>query len=545
MNGGCCRAPGAGSPALASCSLQKMHSCVLSCCLALQHLAVQASLLCIFHLLLLPTLPEEQAQAQATDELLARSLFACGISTVLQTCLGSRLPLVQIPSFEYLVPAMVLSSHLSLSDSTDRNGTAVASACPALRCDVVGSRTSSLREVSGAIVFSGLVQLVLGVSGACGWTARRCGPMVLAPSLSIVGLSAYKEAAFFCSANWGVALLLVLLTVTFSQHLGSCRLPCCVWPFAQGGSAEMSVPTLRTFSVPRLACPCSLRLHPGTAPIHQCLHHLRCPQPPPRPLGLAGAGHGAAALGQQHRPLPLAPDPLPRRGGVAAAHPPGAGGGHCHGHRWQRQLGGLLRAVREAAASPLPAPGRLQPGALHRSAGQPPGRAAGRRGRHGLQHRQRLRQQPHAGRLSPLGASERAGVRGAGHVPQAGRAPHPHPAGGSRRGALRDLRRGRGHGHLLLPVRGHRLGEEHLHRRLHHVHGTAGAAVAQHRSGSPGHRLGASGPPLPLPADGACLLNWLLVLLPGEYGLRHPGGARAAHQPGSTKRRSLPPGREG
>ncbi|KFV81941.1 Solute carrier family 23 member 3, partial [Struthio camelus australis] len=196
-------------------------------------------------------------------ELLARSLFACGISTVLQTCLGSRLPLVQIPSFEYLVPAMVLSSHLSLSDSTDRNGTAVASACPALRCDVVGSRTSSLREVSGAIVFSGLVQLVLGVSGACGWTARRCGPMVLAPSLSIVGLSAYKEAAFFCSANWGVALLLVLLTVTFSQHLGSCRLPCCVWPFAQGGSAETSVPTLRTFSVPRLACPCSLRLHPG------------------------------------------------------------------------------------------------------------------------------------------------------------------------------------------------------------------------------------------------------------------------------------------
>ncbi|XP_068804976.1 solute carrier family 23 member 3 isoform X2 [Struthio camelus] len=148
-------------------------------------------------------------------------------------------------------------------------GTAVASACPALRCDVVGSRTSSLREVSGAIVFSGLVQLVLGVSGACGWTARRCGPMVLAPSLSIVGLSAYKEAAFFCSANWGVALLLVLLTVTFSQHLGSCRLPCCVWPFAQGGSAEMSVPTLRTFSV----------LLPFTSVCIICavLSHLRVP----------------------------------------------------------------------------------------------------------------------------------------------------------------------------------------------------------------------------------------------------------------------------
>lgn len=66
-----------------------------------------------------------------------------------------------------------------------------------------------LLQVSGAVLVSGLVQLVLGVSGVCGWAAQRCGPMVLAPSLSIIGLSAYKEAAFFCSTNWGVALLYV------------------------------------------------------------------------------------------------------------------------------------------------------------------------------------------------------------------------------------------------------------------------------------------------------------------------------------------------
>ncbi|NXT41987.1 S23A3 protein, partial [Pelecanoides urinatrix] len=189
------------------------------------------------------------------SELLARSLFACGISTVLQTTLGSRLPLVQIPSFEYLVPAMVLSSHLSpvythiVSLQNSLPGTAVASTCPAPHCAVAGSWTTSLREVSGAVLISGLVQLALGVSGMCGWAARHCGPMVLAPSFSIIGLSAYKEAAFFCSTNWGVALLLMLLAVTFSQHLGSCRLPFCAWPQARGGSTEPFVPTLRTFSV--------------------------------------------------------------------------------------------------------------------------------------------------------------------------------------------------------------------------------------------------------------------------------------------------------
>ncbi|NXI90859.1 S23A3 protein, partial [Psophia crepitans] len=183
------------------------------------------------------------------SKLLARSLFACGISTVLQTTLGSRLPLVQIPSFEYLVPAVVLSSHLSLGASVDRNGTAVASVCPAPHCAVAGSRAASLREVSGAVLISGLVQLALGMSGVGGWAAQRCGPMVLAPSFSIIGLSAYKEAAFFCSTNWAVALLLMFLAVTFSQHLGSCRLPFCAWPQAGGCSAEPSVPTLRTFSI--------------------------------------------------------------------------------------------------------------------------------------------------------------------------------------------------------------------------------------------------------------------------------------------------------
>lgn len=71
-----------------------------------------------------------------------------------------------------------------------------------------------LSQVSGAVLVSGLVQLLLGVSGMCGWAARHCGPMVLAPSLSIIGLSAYKEAALFCSTNWGVALLYVSLGAT-------------------------------------------------------------------------------------------------------------------------------------------------------------------------------------------------------------------------------------------------------------------------------------------------------------------------------------------
>ncbi|NXS44786.1 S23A3 protein, partial [Balaeniceps rex] len=183
------------------------------------------------------------------SELLARSLFACGISTVLQTTLGSRLPLVQIPSFEYLVPAMVLSSHLEWVMLLGRWKCGQGGVLGCSPCILPHRSHPFLPQVSGAVLVSGLVQVALGVSGMCGWAARHCGPMVLAPSLSIIGLSAYKEAAFFCSTNWGVALLLMFLAVTFSQHLGSCRLPFCAWPQAQRGSMEPSIPTLRMFSV--------------------------------------------------------------------------------------------------------------------------------------------------------------------------------------------------------------------------------------------------------------------------------------------------------
>uniref|UniRef100_A0A8C8SK68 Solute carrier family 23 member 3 n=1 Tax=Pelusios castaneus TaxID=367368 RepID=A0A8C8SK68_9SAUR len=245
MNGGCWGRPAAQSPRQTAYSLLQTPPWALSCCFALQHLAVQASLLCIFHLLLLPALPGGD-QDQKWNELLARSLFSCGISTVLQANLGSRLPLVQAPSFEFLIPAMVLGHHMS---PADRNGTEVPAECAGQDCAAPGSWNQPLREVSGAVVVSGLVQLVLGVCGVGGWIAQRCGPMVLAPSLSIIGLSAYKEAALFCSASWGVALLLVLLAVLFSQHLGSCRLPLCTWTRATGIAVEGSIPALRMFSV--------------------------------------------------------------------------------------------------------------------------------------------------------------------------------------------------------------------------------------------------------------------------------------------------------
>uniref|UniRef100_A0A8C6QJC2 Solute carrier family 23 (nucleobase transporters), member 3 n=1 Tax=Nannospalax galili TaxID=1026970 RepID=A0A8C6QJC2_NANGA len=229
----------------------------LSCLLALQHFLVLASLLCASHLLLLHSLPQG-GLSYAPAQLLASSFFSCGMSTVLQTWMGSRLPLIQAPSLEFLIPALVLTSQkLPLATKTPGNAKAGLELRTSLSlhlCRLTGCHglelwNTSLQEVSGAVVVSGLLQGTLGLLGVPGRVFSYCGPLVLAPSLVVAGLSAYREVAQFCSAHWGLALLLILLMVVCSQHLGSCQVPVCPWRPASASTTQIYVPEFRLLSV--------------------------------------------------------------------------------------------------------------------------------------------------------------------------------------------------------------------------------------------------------------------------------------------------------
>ncbi|KAB1278552.1 Solute carrier family 23 member 3 [Camelus dromedarius] len=187
-----------------------------------KHILVLTSLLCASHLLLLRSLPPGRL-SYSPAQLLASSLFSCGMSTALQTWMGSRGP----------------------------------------GCHGLEPWNSSLREVSGAVVISGLLQGTLGLLGGPGHLFSYCGPLVLAPSLVVAGLSAHREVALFCSAHWGLALLyvspesrrvvmggvLILLMVVCSQHLGSCPLPPGPWRPASTSSTHTRIPAFRLLSV--------------------------------------------------------------------------------------------------------------------------------------------------------------------------------------------------------------------------------------------------------------------------------------------------------
>lgn len=51
-----------------------------------------------------------------------------------------------------------------------------------------------------------MFEIVLGMSGLIGVLLRYIGPLAIAPTISLVGLSLFTAAAEFASKNWYIAL---------------------------------------------------------------------------------------------------------------------------------------------------------------------------------------------------------------------------------------------------------------------------------------------------------------------------------------------------
>lgn len=178
-------------------------SLLLNIALALQHVLVLSSLCA----LVVSTLNQDIDK----ERIVAYVLFYSGIATLLQSWIGSRLPLIQAPSLDFLIPALVLLS----------TGTPVACRGQCIEAEEPVAPAHPIRELRGMTLVTGIVQFAVGLTGLSGFALGRCGPLVLAPVLCILGFSIYREAALLCSDHWGMAALAVILLVILSQYLHS------------------------------------------------------------------------------------------------------------------------------------------------------------------------------------------------------------------------------------------------------------------------------------------------------------------------------------
>lgn len=173
---------------------------VLSVLLGLQHYFTMIGAAVIIPLIICPPMG---ASPKQTAECVSTILFASGINTLLQTTVGTRLPIVQGGSFAFLTPVFLIIGNDELQSIEDTNE----------RFHV------TMRTVQGAVLVCGFVQVLLGYSGLITPLFKYISPITIACVISIMGFSLYNIAFNNISTCFPLGLIELFLIVLFSQYL--------------------------------------------------------------------------------------------------------------------------------------------------------------------------------------------------------------------------------------------------------------------------------------------------------------------------------------
>ena len=130
--------------------------------------------------------------------LIATMFFVSGIATLLQTTFGNRLPIIQGGTFSFLAPTFAICGMAALSEA----GWEVR-----------------MQHVQGAIIAGALVEILVGASGLVGKMLRFVGPITIAPTIALIGLSLFKFGAPEAGRHWPIGGLTIVLIILCSQYL--------------------------------------------------------------------------------------------------------------------------------------------------------------------------------------------------------------------------------------------------------------------------------------------------------------------------------------
>ncbi|GAA0675021.1 uracil-xanthine permease family protein [Natronoarchaeum mannanilyticum] len=125
-----------------------------------------------------------------------------GIATLAQTTFGNRYPIVQGAPFSMLTPALAVVTVVTT--------TGVGA----------GDWGAALLQLQGAIIVASLVEVAIGYFGLIGKLRRYLSPVVIAPTIALIGLSLFGAGQITAAGqNWWLLGLTLGLIVLFSQYL--------------------------------------------------------------------------------------------------------------------------------------------------------------------------------------------------------------------------------------------------------------------------------------------------------------------------------------
>ncbi|KAF6284853.1 solute carrier family 23 member 2 [Rhinolophus ferrumequinum] len=170
----------------------------------------------------------------ATSQLIGTIFFCVGITTLLQTTFGCRLPLFQASAFAFLAPARAILSldkwKCNTTDVSVANGTTEL-----LHTEHIWY--PRIREIQGAIIMSSLIEVVIGLLGLPGALLKYIGPLTITPTVALIGLSGFQAAGERAGKHWGIAMLTIFLVLLFSQYARNVKFPLPIYKSKKGWTA--------------------------------------------------------------------------------------------------------------------------------------------------------------------------------------------------------------------------------------------------------------------------------------------------------------------
>lgn len=154
-------------------------------------------------LLLIPLIivPAMGGTPEDTASVVSSMLMVSGLSTLLHTSFGSRLPLIQGASFVHLAPALaIIFSPEFYNLKEDRF-------------------KKTMRELQGAVIIGGAFQTFLGYSGGMSLLLRVINPVVVAPTVASVGLAFFAYGFSVVGRCVEIGIPQILALVLFALYL--------------------------------------------------------------------------------------------------------------------------------------------------------------------------------------------------------------------------------------------------------------------------------------------------------------------------------------
>ncbi|KAJ6732757.1 XANTHINE-URACIL / VITAMIN C PERMEASE FAMILY MEMBER [Salix koriyanagi] len=164
----------------------------------LQHYLSLAGSLIFIPLIIVPAMGGTDRD---TAEVISTMLLISGITTILHSYFGTRLPLVQGSSFVYLAPALVIINAREYRNLTEHKFRHI------------------MRELQGAIIVGSLFQSILGFTGFMSLLLRLINPVMVAPTVAAVGLAFFSYGFPQAGSCVEISIPLILLVLIFTLYL--------------------------------------------------------------------------------------------------------------------------------------------------------------------------------------------------------------------------------------------------------------------------------------------------------------------------------------